>query len=37
MDQLSLNTISEYERYNHLRPKVMQFTDETDLNNNNEQ
>jgi hypothetical protein len=28
--------ISEYERYNHLRPKVMQFTDEEDLEDNND-
>lgn len=30
MDQPSIDVISEYERYNHNRPKVMQFSDEAD-------
>lgn len=36
MDQPSFDVISEYERYNHLRPKVMQFSDETDINTNDD-
>ena len=34
MDQPSFDVISEYERYNHNRPKVMQFSDETDPGTN---
>ena len=37
MDQPSFSVISDYERHNHLKPKVMQFTDEADSNNNEDE
>lgn len=37
MDQPSFDVISEYERYNHNRPKVMQFSDESDSNTNDDE
>lgn len=34
LSQPSFDVIAEYERYNSLRPKVMQFSDETDFDTN---